>query len=206
MKRVGFFWVVYFSPTSGMKNMPQYLKLRKSEPADYLFHFLCGSIASLVFIIDIHTPQGIADGEPYITVILISLWSPQKYFTFFVAVCCSLLTIAGFIYSPDGSSLEQELSNRFLAIFSIWATAFLTYLRKIAEDRREKAVKEREQALEKIKILQGFLPICSSCNKIRDEEGEWNHLEDYIITHSEADFSHGVCPTCSKRLYPELYS
>jgi hypothetical protein len=81
----------------------------------------------------------------------------------------------------------------------------LTYLRKIAEDRREKAVKEREKALEEVKILQGFLPICSSCNKIRDDKGEWNHLEDYIITHSEADFSHGVCPACSKKLYPELY-
>ena len=187
-----------------MKNIPEFLSLKKSEPADNLFHVLCGIVSSLIFAIDLYTPQGIADGVPYITVVLISLWSPRRHFTLFVAICCSLLTVIGFIYSPDGSTLEQEISNRFLALFSIWATAFLTLLRKSAEETREKAVAERETALEQVKILKGFLPICSSCKKIRDDEGGWHHIEDYIITHSEADFSHGMCPICVKTMYPDL--
>ena len=188
-----------------MKQMPKFLTLTKSEPADNLFHALCGIVSSLIFIIDLNTPQGIADGVPYITVVLISIWSPHRHFTVFVATCTSLLTIAGFLYSPDGSTLVQEVSNRLLALSSIWATAFLTLLRRNAEEKRAKAVEEKEKALEEMKILRGFLPICSGCKKIRDDEGTWNHIEDYIVTHSEADFSHGMCPSCTKEMYPDFF-
>ena len=67
----------------------------------------------------------------------------------------------------------------------------------------------KNSALEKtrhdIKVLQGLLPICASCKKIRDEKGLWTRLEVYIHEHSEADFSHGICPECAKKLYPEFY-
>jgi PAS domain S-box-containing protein len=55
------------------------------------------------------------------------------------------------------------------------------------------------------KVLSGLLPICSNCKKIRDDKGYWSKLEAYIQDHSEADFTHGICPTCSLQLYPELY-
>ena len=61
-----------------------------------------------------------------------------------------------------------------------------------------------QQALEEIKTLQGIIPICASCKKIRDYEGYWNQIEGYIQKHSEAEFSHGICPECSKKLYPDL--
>jgi hypothetical protein len=62
-----------------------------------------------------------------------------------------------------------------------------------------------ENAREKIKVLGGLLPICSSCKKIRDDEGYWNQIESYIRDHSEADFSHSICPDCARMLYPDLY-
>lgn len=49
--------------------------------------------------------------------------------------------------------------------------------------------------------LQGLLPICASCKRIRDEQGHWNYLEKYIEEHSEAQFTHDICPDCSKRIY-----
>lgn len=55
-----------------------------------------------------------------------------------------------------------------------------------------------------VKTLSGFLPICASCKKIRDDEGYWNQIEAYIHEHSEAKFSHGICPECAKKLYPDL--
>jgi len=58
--------------------------------------------------------------------------------------------------------------------------------------------------LTKIKHLEGLLPICASCKKIRDDAGEWVQLEEFIYEHSEADFSHGVCPECLKAYYPEM--
>ena len=73
---------------------------------------------------------------------------------------------------------------------------------------RTKDLRETNQnlksALEEVKTLSGLLPICSSCKKIRDDNGYWNQLETYIRDHSEADFSHGLCPDCAEKLYPEL--
>ena len=60
------------------------------------------------------------------------------------------------------------------------------------------------EALAKIKTLSGLLPICASCKKIRDDQGYWTQLEYYISEHSEAEFTHGCCPECMKKLYPEL--
>lgn len=59
-----------------------------------------------------------------------------------------------------------------------------------------------EQALSEVKKLSGLLPICASCKKIRDDQGYWTEIEGYIESHSEADFSHGICPECMKKLYP----
>ncbi len=61
-------------------------------------------------------------------------------------------------------------------------------------------------ALSEVKSLSGLLPICAGCKKIRDDKGYWNQIENYISDHSEAEFSHGLCPDCQHRLYPELFN
>jgi len=60
---------------------------------------------------------------------------------------------------------------------------------------------EMREALSNVKTLSGMLPICASCKKIRDDKGYWNQIEAYIRDHSEAEFSHGICPECAKKLY-----
>jgi CheY-like chemotaxis protein len=72
-------------------------------------------------------------------------------------------------------------------------------------EAREKLILELEDALAQVKTLSGLLPICSSCKKIRDDEGYWNQLEVYIRDHSEVEFSHSLCPECAKKLYPEIF-
>ena len=62
-----------------------------------------------------------------------------------------------------------------------------------------------KSALSEVKNLSGLLPICASCKKIRDDKGYWKQVEVYIGEHSEAEFSHGICPDCMKELYPEFY-
>jgi PAS domain S-box-containing protein len=76
--------------------------------------------------------------------------------------------------------------------------------RKHAEIEKERLLKELQKALENVKTLSGLLPICSACKKIRDDKGYWNQLESYIHDHSEAEFSHSLCPECAKNLYPDL--
>lgn len=65
--------------------------------------------------------------------------------------------------------------------------------------------KELEEALAKVKTLSGLIPICANCKKIRDDDGYWHQVEVYVRDHSEAEFSHGICPECAKKLYPEFF-
>lgn len=77
--------------------------------------------------------------------------------------------------------------------------------RKAAERERDQVIRELKKTLSEVKTLRGFLPICSNCKKIRDDKGYWNRIEAYIQEHSEAQFSHSICPECAKKLYPEFY-
>jgi len=74
--------------------------------------------------------------------------------------------------------------------------------RKQREAEREMMIIEHMDALSRVKVLSGMLPICSSCKKIRDDTGYWNQIEAYVHEHSEAEFSHGICPECAEKLYP----
>ena len=76
--------------------------------------------------------------------------------------------------------------------------------RKQTEVEREKLIAELKKALADIKILSGFLPICANCKNIRDDEGYWHQVEAYIRDHSDVKFSHGICPECMKKLYPDF--
>ena len=75
--------------------------------------------------------------------------------------------------------------------------------RKASECEREKLILELYKALAEVKTLKGFIPICAGCKRIRDDDGYWQQLEQYIEQRSEAEFSHSVCPECIAKLYPD---
>jgi PAS domain S-box-containing protein len=77
--------------------------------------------------------------------------------------------------------------------------------RKRTALQREQLIEELQNAVNEVNTLSGMLPICASCKKIRDDKGYWNNLEQYISERSAAEFSHGICPDCAKKLYPEYY-
>jgi CheY-like chemotaxis protein len=81
--------------------------------------------------------------------------------------------------------------------------AMALYKAKI-DGEKEQLIAELKAALTENKILRGFLPICGHCKKIRDDQGYWQQLEKYITDHSQALFSHGICPECVGKLYPDL--
>jgi len=76
--------------------------------------------------------------------------------------------------------------------------------RKKAEELRENLISDLQKAANEIKTLSGLIPICAACKKIRDDKGYWEQIETYIMERSDAEFSHGLCPECSKKLYPDL--
>jgi PAS domain S-box-containing protein len=76
--------------------------------------------------------------------------------------------------------------------------------RKQATVEREKLIVDLQKALDDVKTLQGLLPICAGCKKIRDDNGYWNTIESYLGEHTDAEFTHGLCPDCVTRLYPDF--
>jgi hypothetical protein len=70
---------------------------------------------------------------------------------------------------------------------------------------RDRAIKELKLALSQIEVLDGLVPICANCKKIRDDKGYWNQIEEYLTDHTDAEFSHGMCPDCTKVFYPEMW-
>ena len=77
--------------------------------------------------------------------------------------------------------------------------------RKEREAELSRSNEELQRALREVKVLRGLIPICASCKKIRNDGGFWQQLEEYIGEHSEAEFSHGLCQPCLKKLYPGVY-
>ena len=77
--------------------------------------------------------------------------------------------------------------------------------RKKLEDEKADLIEKLQASLEKVKLLSGFIPICSTCKKIRDDQGYWSQVESYIRDRSEAEFSHGICPECATKYYSELH-
>lgn len=75
--------------------------------------------------------------------------------------------------------------------------------REALEREREVLIAELSNALAQVKQLKGLLPICASCKRVRDDGGYWMQIEEYIHSHSEAEFSHGICPECAKKFFPE---
>lgn len=168
-------------------------------------YIACGLLMVTILILDLSIPLGVAMGVAYIAAVLLSLWSPYNKVTVLVAVVCSIFVIAALVYKPAVTEMWKVIFNRVLSLLAIWVTALLGLQRKAAEQKREKLLREREMALEEVRILRGFLPICASCKKIRNDQGSWVQIEEYIRTHSEAEFSHGICQECAKKLYPEFY-
>ena len=112
--------------------------------------------------------------------------------------------------NKKGKKIPVTISKSFITHENGKRIAKVNIARDISERKRfeegiKKLVNELQEALANVKTLSGFLPICASCKKIRDDTGYWNQIEQYIKDHSEAEFSHGLCPECARELYPELY-
>jgi methyl-accepting chemotaxis protein len=102
--------------------------------------------------------------------------------------------------------LEQQVETRTAELQS--ANIRLTeemQERTLVELEREKLIGELRAALAEVRTLSGLLPICCSCKKIRDDTGYWKQIETYVSEHSHAEFTHGICPECAKKLYPDYF-
>ena len=115
------------------------------------------------------------------------------------------VTIQG---EPILATQYQQIQYLLITYLLIWAMGLVgqfaaRYHLNIEKEEREKVIDELQEALAEVKTLSGLLPICASCKKIRDDTGYWNQIEEYFIDHSEFQFSHGLCPDCVTKIYPD---
>lgn len=154
---------------------------RKSSPAWLVPLIILGTAG--MFLLDVWTPMGVAVPMLYVVPVYLASWLPQAWPMLALAAVTSVLTVAGiFLAPPDGEPHWMVWANRLLAMVAIWlSTAVSLVQRRLTAE---------------LKTLRGLIPICASCKKIRDEEGQWQALERYIKERSGAEFTHGLCPAC----------
>lgn len=147
------------------------------------------------FFVDLQIPLGVACAIPYILVVLIASFLHPTWAMPVIVFVCSILTIVGIFYSPEPLVVPiwKVFTNRGLALFAMWIIAILLY-------HRNALIARKEEALARIQLLEGLLPICAECKKIRDQGDTWHQLETYLTAHSNMRFTHGICPECEKRV------
>jgi PAS domain S-box-containing protein len=124
-------------------------------------------------------------------------------------------TLSGYVYFDSfrkdkaGELLPVSISAAPIFINNEVKGSFVIYKditeRKRIEEERENLISKLRKALDEVKTLEGLIPICSHCKKIRDDSGFWGNVEHYIAKHSNVDFSHGICPDCLEKHYPEQF-
>ncbi len=168
-------------------------------------YLVCAIVSTVILVADLFIPLGVAVGVLYVAVVLLTILARDERRTVIFTVAASLLIVFAFFYKQQVDSMWKVIFNRGISLFAVWITAVLGIARNRAERRRSEILHEREKALDEIKILRGLLPICASCKKIRDDNGYWTQIEGYIKEHSEANFTHSVCPDCARKLYPDYF-
>ena len=108
------------------------------------------------------------------------------------------------IFHP--TTFEIYIRSLILMIFLVFSYIIAHIITKLSKSEFEKqqTIEELKKTQKELKILHGIISICASCNKIRNDQGNWQQLETYIHQHSEAVFSHGICPDCMEDLYPDF--
>lgn len=134
-----------------------------------------------------HEQQGYAEGELRggisVTIPVDTILASQAGYKRVIGVIYSLIWVLGLVGTIVASGIIRREINQ-----------------------REGLIGQLQTALGEVKTLKGFIPICASCKRVRDDVGYWEQIETYIRDRSEAEFSHGICPECMKKLYPEYFN
>jgi len=183
--------------------------------ADLLVYRLTLSMLSLIFIYNIGVGSGNGTALywlfvfPLVFVFFLGKKEGRLFAFIFFSVLCLVLINP---FSLNVYPYQLGVSLRFLV--SLLLVSIIAYSLEVSREKygslllsehNQLQVEKRylESALGKIKTLHGLIPICSHCKKIRDDKGSWQQVEAYVKDHSDAEFSHGICPNCLDQFYPD---
>jgi len=184
-----------------LKQLTEYFE-NKSKPfliIVNIFILLC------IGLVDYVTGYEIGISLFYLIPISFAVWVGGRPLSIIISFLSILtITLADFMAGKELHHFFVESWNLLIHLGFFAVYAIVLSLVKADLDERKMLINELRKALSEVKQLSGFLPICASCKKIRDDEGYWNQIESYISAHPEAQFSHGICPECAKKLYSEF--
>ena len=165
-----------------------------SDAYDKRPNTICLGAAFVVVFIDHITGKQIDFPILYGLPIALAAWKLRKNMAYALSVCLPLIRLA-FLYQWNiNQPFVISFTNICIIMFSLLLYAYLI----------QRTAWQTLKLKKKVKSLEGFLPICASCKKIRNEKGEYEQIEKYVSEHSDAMFSHGICPDCAQKLYPEF--
>jgi len=171
--------------------------LKRLENSKLLLPLTVVSLMSAVTLLDVLTGDEAAVSSLFLLPVALASWSAGKTAGLFVSVAC-----AGLVLGVDLRSGHQYT----YAFISLWNAAivlsFFVVVASLVTNRRrleEEQEAKLQKAVASVKTLRGLVPVCAWCKKIRDDRGYWNEVEAYVAAHSEADFTHGICPDCAAK-------
>ena len=155
----------------------------------------CLLAATIVLVIDYITGRLIQFPIAYVLPVGMAAWREQKPTAYAMAIFLPFARVWFHFPWHETQSLSVAVLNALIAVLALILYAYLV-------DRIAWQTRSLEK---KVRVLEGILPVCASCKRIRTEKGEYEQIEKYITEHSQASFSHGICPECAKKLYPEYF-
>ncbi|MBU0993929.1 MAG: hypothetical protein KJ737_15650 [Proteobacteria bacterium] len=161
--------------------------IKKNERAS------CILLAVAVLLIDYITGKHIEFPIFYALPVGLAAWGGLKILSSALAVILPLTRVGFHFLWHETQSFFSIVMNVPVTILALMLYAYLV----------ERTAWQTHALEKKVRILEGRLPICASCKKIRNEKGEYEQMEKYVTEHSEASFSHGICPDCAEKLYPD---
>ncbi len=168
-----------------------------SSPSSFPWRLLGIPLTVLVGLLDYFTVEELNVTLLYLGPIALASWKLGKKEAIFVAAFSALMWFVEdhLILRPMGNLWVPALNMVGLFGFFLTVVLILTSLRK-AFAAQQRLIAELEDALGRVKTLSGLLPICSWCKRVRDDQGYWKAVEAYVEEHSQAEFTHGICPEC----------
>ncbi len=163
-------------------------------------------LATLVGLLDHITGYELGFFVFYFIPIGYVAWISGGFSGAIVSVACAIIWF--FVDATSGHSYSSSwygIWNAGIRLISFLAvTLAASRVRELLDSERALTARLQE-ALNQVKELRGLLPICASCKKIRNDTGYWEQIEEFVSRHSRAEFTHGICPECTQRLYPRLF-
>lgn len=185
----------------GLQRLAEFLGLRGRWTIEGGFLPFAIVSGCIIFLLGLSLPIGIAAGILYTSIVMMALWSPQRYAALWVAGGGTVLLVLGFAFSTDDRSTAHVMIDRTFTLMTLWIVAVVSHLHNQHDWSHDDFMHNLTDGFEHRGSFQDVLLVCISCKKARDKRDRWHGVGTYLQAHSEAAPYSVLCPDC-QRMWP----